>query len=216
MHLFMFLLLPLILAAWCFYKKDKHMIPVIFTGLVSAVLVCGFRAFFLYSHRIVPFSFEMNMWYLLIRQTLLPVIILYGLFFIISKDTISYKVQSLFPLLISFYLLYLPYTILSGSEKIITTFPLFIKPVLFTVMIFSLGLSANHIEKTVRAKKYVFTAIWIIVALISIVAPSILETMYIMDVSYFMILVCSGVYSAVLPVLFILSRFGVLTVKDRN
>lgn len=192
------------------------MIPVIFTGLVSAVLVCGFRAFFLYSHRIVPFSFEMNMWYLLIRQTLLPVIILYGLFFIISKDTISYKVQSLFPLLISFYLLYLPYTILSGSEKIITTFPLFIKPVLFTVMIFSLGLSANHIEKTVRAKKYVFTAIWIIVALISIVAPSILETMYIMDVSYFMILVCSGVYSAVLPVLFILSRFGVLTVKDRN
>ncbi len=192
------------------------MIPVIFTGLVSAVLVCGFRAFFLYSHRIVPFSFEMNMWYLLIRQTLLPVILLYGLFFLISKDTVSYKVRALFPLLISFYLLYLPYTILSGSEKIITTFPLFIKPVLFTVMIFSLGLSANHIEKTVRAKKYVFTAIWIIVALISIVAPSLLETMYIMDMSYFMILVCSGVYSAVLPVMFILSRLGVFTVRENN
>ncbi len=192
------------------------MIPVIFTGLVSAVLVCGFRAFFLYSHRIVPFSFEMNMWYLLIRQTLLPVILLYGLFFLISKDTVSYKVRALFPLLISFYLLYLPYTILSGSEKIITTFPLFIKPVLFTVMIFSLGLSANHIEKTVRAKKYVFTAIWIIVALISIVAPSLLETMYIMDMSYFMILVCSGVYSVVLPVMFILSRLGVFTVRENN
>ena len=98
----MILLLPLILAAWCFYKKDAHLVPAIFVGLVAAVLVCGFRAFFLYSHRVIPFSFENNMWYLLLRQTLLPVVLLYGLFFLISKDTISYKVEALFPLLLSF------------------------------------------------------------------------------------------------------------------
>ena len=173
----MLLLLPLILAAWIFYKKNPHMIPVIFTGLITAVLVCGFRAFFLYAHRVIPFSFGLNMWYLLLRQTLLPIIALYGIFFAVSKDTISYKVEALFPLLISFYILYLPYTILSTSEKVITTFPLFIKPVLFTVMIFSLGLSAKHIEKTIRAKKYFFTAVWIIIALVSIVFPSVAETM---------------------------------------
>ena len=210
----MFLLLPLILAAWCFYKKDSHLIPVIFAGLITAVLVCGFRAFFLYSHRIIPFSFERNMLYLLLRQTLLPVILIYGLFFLISKDTISYKVEALFPLLLSFYMLYLPYTILSGAEHIFTTFPLFIKPVLFTVMIFSLGLSAKHIEKTILGKKYVFTAIWIIISLVSIIVPSVLESMYIMDMSYFLILVISGVFSATLPVLFILSKLGVLTVRD--
>ena len=213
MYFFMLLLLPLILAAWCFYKRDAHLIPVIFMGLIIAVLVCGFRAFFLYSHRVIPFSFGKNMWYLLLRQTLLPVVLLYGLFFLISKDTISYKVEALFPLLISFYLLYLPYTILSTSEKIITTFPLFIKPVLFTVMIFSLGLSAKHIEKTIRAKKYAFTVIWGFIAAVSIVFPSILETMYILDMSYFLILVLSGVFSAALPILFILSKLGVLTVK---
>lgn len=209
----MFLLIPLTLAAWCFYKKDPHMIPVIFTGLIAAVLVCGFRAFFLYSHRIIPYSFAMNMLYLLLRQTLLPVIVLYGVFFLISKDSVSYKVEALFPLLISFYLLYLPYTILSTSEKILTTFPLFVKPVLFTVMIFSLALCASHIEKNIIAKKYFFCAIWIIISIISIVFPSVLETMYILDMSYFLILVLSGVYSLVLPVLFILSRLGKAIIK---
>ena len=209
----MFLLLPLILAAWCFYKKDSHLIPVIFTGAVAAVLVCGFKAFFLYSHRIIPYSFESNVLYLLVRQTLLPVILLYGIFFVWSKDKISYKVEAFFPLLISFYMLYLPYTIVSTSEGLYTSFPLFVKPVLFVVMIFSLALSAKHIEKTVRNKKYVFTVIWGIIALISVVVPSLLEGMYILDINYLLLLVLSAVYSALLPILFILSRFGVLTVK---
>ena len=189
------------------------MVPVIFIGLITAVLVCGFRAFFLYSHRIIPLSFATNMIYLLVRQTLLPVLVLYGIFFLISKDTVSYKVEALFPLLISFYMLYLPYTILSTSEKIITSFPLFVKPLLFTVMIFSLALCAKHIEKTISAKKYFCAAIWIIIAIVCIVFPSVVETMYILDMSYFLILVLSGVYSLVLPVLFILSRLGKVIIK---
>ncbi len=209
----MFLLLPLILAAWCFYKKDSHLIPVIFTGAVAAVLVCGFKAFFLYSHRIIPYSFESNVIYLLVRQTLLPVILVYGIFFAWSKDEVSYKVEAFFPLLISFYMLYLPYTIISTSEGLYTTFPLIVKPVLFVVMIFSLALSAKHIEKTVKNKKYAFAVIWGIIGIVSVLVPSILEGMYILDMSYFLILVLSGVYSAALPVLFILSRFGVLTIK---
>ena len=216
MYLFMFLLFPLLLAAWCFYKRDAHLIPAIVTGLVTAVLVCGFKAFFLYSHRIIPFSFESNVVYLLIRQTLLPVILVYGLFFLWSKDKISYKVDSLFPLLVSFYMLYLPYTIVSTAENVFTTFPLFIKPVLFAVMLFSIALGAKHIEKTLVNKKYFFTALWIIISIVNIIAPSLLEGMYMLDMSYLLILVLSAVYSALLPVLFILSRLGVLTVKDRN
>ncbi len=213
MYLFMLLLLPLILAAWCFYKKDPHMIPVIFTGLITAVLVCGFRAFFLYSHRIIPLSFAANMVYLLVRQTLLPVLVLYGIFFLISKDTLSYKIEAIFPLLISFYILYLPYTILSSSEKIITSFPLLVKPLLFTVMIFSLALCAKHIEKAVTGKKYFSGAVWSLISLVCVVFPSVMETMYLLDMSYFLILILSGVYSLVLPVLFILSRLGKAIMK---
>ncbi len=213
MYLFMFLLLPLVLAVWCFYKKDSHLIPVIFIGAVVAVLVCGFKAFFLYSHRIIPYSFQSNVMYLLIRQTLLPVILVYGLFFVWSKDKVSYKVEAFFPLLISFYMLYLPYTIISTSEGIYTTFSLLVKPVLFVVMIFSLALSAKHIEQTVINKKIVFTAIWILISIVSVIVPSLIEGMYILDMSYILILLLSAVYSAALPVLYLLSRFGVLTVK---
>ena len=209
----MLLLLPLILAAWYFYKKDSHLIPVIVTGIVAAVLVCGFKAFFLYSHRIIPYSFESNVLYLLVRQTLLPVVLLYGIFFAWSKDSISYKVEAFFPLLISFYMLYLPYTIISTSDGLYTSFPLFVKPVLFVVMIFSLGLSAKHIEKTLKNKKIILAVIWILIGLVSVVIPSLLEGMYILDMNYLLVLVLSAVYSALLPVLFILSRFGVLTVK---
>ena len=211
----MLLLLPLILAAWCFYKKDPHLIPVIFTGAVAAVLVCGFKAFFLYSHRIIPNSFESNVLYLLVRQTLLPVVLLYGIFFAWSKDKISYKVEAFFPLLISFYMLYLPYTIISTSEGLYTSFPLFVKPVLFVVMIFSLGLSAKHIEKTVKKRKIVFAIIWGLIGIVSVIIPSLLEGMYILDMNYLLILVLSGVYSALLPVLFILSRSGVLTGREK-
>ena len=214
MYLFMFLLLPLILAAWCFYKKDSHLIPAIFLGIIVAVLVCGFKVFFLYSHRIIPYSFKSNVLFLLVRQTLLPVVLLYGIFFAWSKDEISYKIEAFFPLLLSFYMLYLPYTIISTAEGLYTTFPLFVKPVLFVVMIFSLGLGAKHIEKTVKNKKYVFTAVWIIICLVSVLVPSLLESMYILDMNYLFVLLLSAVYSAVLPVLFILSKLGVLTVKD--
>ena len=213
MYFFMFLLLPLVLAAWCFYKRDSHLLPVIFTGAVTAVLVCGFKAFFLYSHRIIPYSFESNVLYLLIRQTLLPVILLYGLFIVWSKDKISYKVEAFFPLLISFYMLYLPYTIVSTTEGLYTSFPLFVKPVLFVVMIFSQALSAKHIEKSIRNRKIIFAIIWILIGLVSVVIPSLLEGMYILDMNYLLVLVLSAVYSALLPILFILSRFGVLTVK---
>ena len=85
----MLLLLPLILAAWIFYKKNPHMIPVIFTGLITAVLVCGFRAFFLYAHRVIPFSFGLNMWYLLLRQTLHPIIAFRSILFSVCLPSIS-------------------------------------------------------------------------------------------------------------------------------
>ena len=214
MYLFMFLLLPLILAAWYFYKKDTRLIPVILTGLMGAVLVCGFKAFFLYSHRVIPYSFTGNVVYLLVRQTLLPVILAYGIFFAWSKDDISYKVEAFFPLLISFYMLYLPYTIISTCEGLYSAFQLFIKPVLFVVMIFSLGLSARHIEKTVINKKYAYAAVWGGISLVSVIVPSLLESMHILDMNFILILILSGIYSAALPVLFILSKFGVLTVKD--
>ena len=80
-------------------------------------------------------------------------------------------------------------------------------------MIFSLGLSAKHIEKNFSAKKYFFAAVWILISIICIVLPSVVETMYLLDMSYFLILIISGVYTLALPVLFIFSRLGKAIIK---
>ena len=209
----MFLLLPLILAAYCFYKKDKRVIPAIFLGIIVAVLVCGFRAFFLYAHRIVPFSFEKNAIYLLMRQSLLPVILVYGIYFFWSKDELSYRIETFFPLMISFYMLYLPYNIISTSGHVFTTFPLFVKPVIFAVMIFSIALFLSHVEKAFENKRYVFVALWIIVSIISLVIPALLESMYILDMNYALVLILSALYCVITPLAFLLCRKGIIRNK---
>lgn len=202
----MFLLLPLILAAWCFYKRDSHVVPVIFIGLVAGVLVCGFKAFFLYSHRIIPYSFGANVAYLLIRQTLLPVLLVYGIFCVWSRDSFSYKAESFGPLLLAFYSLYLPYTIISTSDHIFTTFPLLLKPGLFGVMILILSFCVHQIEKSFSAKKYVFLVLWSIISIVVVVIPSLIEGMYILDMNYLLILVLSAFYASILIILTFIRR----------
>lgn len=209
----MFLILPLLLAAYCIYKKDKRIIPVICLGVIVAVLVCGFRAFFLYSHRIIPYSFGKNALYLLIRQSLLPVLLVYGIFFFWSKDELSFKVDCFLPLLMSFYALYLPYNIISTSGHVFTMFPLFVKPVIFAVMIFSIALFLRCMEKALERKSYVLAGLWITASVISLIIPALLETMYVLDMSYALVLLLSVIYCALIPVLYILCRFGILKRK---
>ena len=199
MYLFMIFLLPLILAAYCIYKKDKRIVPVIFVGLIAAVLVCGFKAFFLYSHRIVPFSFGKNVIFLLVRQTLLPVLLVYGIFFVWSKDELSFKIEAFYPLVMSFYALYLPYTIISTSDHVITSFQLFVKPAGFAVMFFSLSIIMRRLEVFISEKKYAFIGIFGALALIYLIIPALLESMYILDVNYFLVLLLSAVYCLLAP-----------------
>ncbi len=200
----MFLLLPLVLAAWCCYKKDTRFVPVIFMGLVTGVLVCGFKAFFLYSHRILPYSFGDNVAYLLIHQTLLPLSILYGLFCLWSRDSFSFKAEAFGPLMLSFYTLYLPFTIISTAEQVYTSFLLLIKPGLFAVMIMILAFCLQQIERTVSLKKYVITALWLVISVIIVIIPSLIDGMYILDMNYLLILLLSLLYAAIFILLIFL------------
>ena len=57
MLLFSFLLLPLLITWFCFYYKNRKVSSVIVFGAFAAILVCGFRAFFTFSHRVIPYDF---------------------------------------------------------------------------------------------------------------------------------------------------------------
>ncbi len=202
----MFLLLPLVLAGWCSYKKDTRFVPVIFLGLLAGVLVCGFKAFFLYSHRIIPYSFGDNFLYLLIHQIVLPLFILYGIFCLWSKDSFVFKSEAFGPLILSFYTLYLPFTIISTADQVYTSFTILIKPALFSVMIMIIAFSLQQIERTFTLKKYAFTALWGLISILIICIPPVIESMYILDMNYILILLLSLLYAAIYVLLLVLNH----------
>ena len=131
MFLFAFLILPIFLAWYCFYKKNSKILPSILIGIVCAVVLCLILALFTFSHRIVPYDFPKNLTHLLLTQTVLPLLVPYLLFVIFSKDNLEYKMESFLPLSLSFFAVYLPFIILTTAEGLYSGFSLFIKPILF-------------------------------------------------------------------------------------
>lgn len=176
MLLFMFLLFPVFLTGYCFYVKSTKIVPSIFLGLMSGILLCAFKTFFLYAHRIIPYGFAENVAYLLIRQTLLPVIVLLVLWFVFSRDDMQYKSKAVAPILLSFYLIYLPYSIVTTSEGLYSGYSLFIKPLIFVSMICIISYCANMVVTTFENKKYVILGLFVICLLCSLIIPAIIET----------------------------------------
>jgi hypothetical protein len=84
MLLFSFLLLPLVLILYCLLAKEKRNLIVIFLGVFSSTLLCAVQEFVLFSHRLVPYSFGQNLLFYF-PQTLVLIIVVYGLFILLTK-----------------------------------------------------------------------------------------------------------------------------------
>lgn len=177
----MFLLIPAVLAGYCMLFRNRKIIPALFIGLMSGILLCVFKTFFLYAHRIIPYSLSSNIVYLLIRQTLLPVLIVYAIFLVFSRDTLEYRGEALCPLLLSFYLVYLPYSIVTTSEGLYSGFAIFIKPILFAFMILTVSFCAKKIFKAIEEKKYIFMILFILLALVYLILPAVIESFSIIN-----------------------------------
>jgi len=195
MLLFLLLILPVSLILYLYTTKLTKVAPVILIGFITSVLVCGFRAFVLYSHRVVPYSFEGNFIYILIREYVLPVIVLYLLYFFITKDKVEYKVEAFIPLMLGFYSVYLPYVVISGTDSVYSGFEIFVKPVLIMVMIYQLGFIVQKFYKFLCNRKILLLVLCVIAGLIYIVVPSLLETLYLLKYNVFLLIGGSVLYT---------------------
>lgn len=175
MLLFMFLLLPVVLIGYCFYKRDAKITPAIFLGGMAGILLCAFKTFFLYAHRIIPYSIQDNVVYLVIRQGLLPVCVVYALFLVFSRDKLSYRGGSAFPLLISFYMIYLPYSIVTTAEGLYSAYSIFVKPILFLAMLVQFSYCAKKVFYCIEEKKYLLISVFVILAILYLLVPSFVE-----------------------------------------
>lgn len=205
MILFASLLLTVFLIGYFIIKKDKSIIMPVSIGVITALLVCLFRMFFVYAHRIIPYSFSQNFIYFILRQSVLPVFIIYGLFFLFSKDSLEYKIKMCFPLLVSFYMIYLPYIIITSSEGLYSFYPLFVKPVVFLMMIIVFSLCIEKIFDLFNNKKYVFFGLYILLMIAYLVIPAVFDSLYIIDTDIFIMSISSIIY-CILPIVYFIFR----------
>lgn len=181
MILFSVTIMPLCLVMWAVTRGEKKYFISALTGFLSGALVCAFKGFLTFSHRIVPYSFSQNFFYLFFFEMFLPVAILTVIFFLLSHDGIEFKTKSFFPLNCAFYITFLPYIILTGNKAIHTHFELFIKPLLLVEALFLIG--SALVEFANRLKSSPKTCpIPVLPALAAIVLPSLTESAFIMNI----------------------------------
>ncbi|MCR4954536.1 MAG: hypothetical protein K6A43_10745 [Treponema sp.] len=152
----------------------------------------------------MPNSFSENYLFYLLNEALLPQIILYGLYFIIAKDDVRLKIKSYFPLVCSFYCLYLPYCVISANEsEIYSGFCIFVKPLIYFAMLCQCDICLNEFLCTGKLKivRKIIVALLLIVYL---ALPALIETLYVMNILPALVIILSILYVLVPLALYLL------------
>ena len=161
MYAFLLLALPGAIVWHCTTNRSykfKAFIPPVLLGAFCAVIICIIREFLLTSADIVEESFFTYFICDALNNTALPALILFAAFYFISKDNIEYKFLSIFPLEASFFAILLPFTVITGENRISfflnTCFPLiFLSSISIstTASLFSLKVKSKNVILCMRA-----------------------------------------------------------------
>ena len=150
----------------------------IFIGLVLGVIYALVDFFTAFAYRNPTYNIGPNFTYYFLSTTLMPVIICAVILFLLSKDNWQFKFQNFTPLILGFFVLFLPYETISKNDTF-DFFLLFIVPVLYTTMIILMDYNFEFIqaiyEKSVKAKHLYIPILGILLALI---IPSLIYSMY--------------------------------------
>ena len=126
------------------------------------------------------------------HEVFVPVVAVYGLFNLISRDELKFKADTFFPLMSSFYTVYMPYFIISNHPTSFSFFELFAEPVIFLCMILSLSLLIKIAVNPKRSllKSLICTAVSIAVILI----PPLLQITFVYNLTNFLLILIFSIY----------------------
>lgn len=206
MLLFLILLLPLFLAAYCVKVRTSKIVPVIVIGALSAVLVVAFKMLFIMPHRIVPYSFGENFVYFLVKETLVPALVLYIIYFLVAKDNVEFKINTYLPLELAFYSVYLPYCVISTTSSVYSWFSIFVKPLIYAIMIAQTGVSLRDLYRCHTNGKKGLVVLSGFLILLFLAIPPVMETAYIMNYKLYVILLICAAYLILPAVIFYFSK----------
>ena len=88
----------------------------IFIGLVLGVIYALVDFFTAFAYRNPTYNIGTNFTYYFLSTTLMPVIICAVILFLLSKDNWQFKFQNFTPLILGFFVLFLPYETISKND----------------------------------------------------------------------------------------------------
>ncbi|MDO5774562.1 MAG: hypothetical protein Q4P16_09660 [Spirochaetales bacterium] len=180
MYSFLILSIPATVIFYCCIHTEysfKSFFAPIAIGLTAGIISAIFKEYFIFSAYVATSGFFEHFLHIL-KTTLLPPVILFTLWDLFSKDETSYKSTATFPLLASFYAIFLPYISISSPEKH-TFFSLFENPILFICTTFLAQALYLKIKISIESKQKNKTAILAIAFIvISSVLPAIQALWY--------------------------------------
>lgn len=183
MYLFLLILLPASLFIYYNTIGEKKCITLTFAGFITAIVVCGIRFLFFFSHRIVPHSFIINALFYFTRLVFIP-LILYALFVLISKDTAEFKIKSFFPLVAAFNAVYLPYYFLTMSVSVYSNYDLFFRPIIYLAFLIGTSIALQKIYESHLAQNKKQKILYIIMAVVYMFVPSLVDTSYVTNLVF--------------------------------
>lgn len=202
MFLFLILLFPTALYFCCSHSSKKIYGFLVATGAFLGILASGGTALFSYMHRIPEFSVVSNFFYYFLKEYVLPLILVYALYFFATKDSVEFRVKAFFPVVAAFYAVYMPYCVIASSSAAFSFFQLFIKPVLMLSMVFMASFFAYRIFCAAVSRNIRKIVVLSLFALVMLLIPPALETMELLCIALPVVYILAAFFSLFALVLF--------------
>lgn len=132
--------------------------------------------------------------------------ILYGVYVLLTKDSVEFKLKAFFPLMASFGAVYYPYYFLTMSGSLYTGYDLFFRPVIYLAMLAGIELAFVKIYEAFTNKNTLNKVLYIIMAVFYLVFPAIVDTSYIMNILFWLFAIFAVLYIAAPVVIYVLTK----------
>lgn len=189
--------MPCVLIFYCCAVKNRKVYPVMFIGIMTAVIYCLVRVMGFYSHRLIPDSLSSNYIYYLIRYTLIPVISIYVLYILLTRDSWEFKLNMFFPLLGTFYAIFIPYKVIAFTQSIYSGYDIFLRPVLYTAMIGQCAICLSNLYKSITNKKIINIILNILVMIVYLLIPAMMDAMFDLNMELWIIVTVTVLYGLI-------------------
>lgn len=177
----MMILIPSVLVFYCIKSRDKAVVAVASAGAFAGFAVCVFLALFASLHRIPEYSFSSNFAHYALKEYILPLAVIYAVFFLVTKDEFSFKTKSFFPLSAGFLSFFMPYIIIVSNDSVFSFYELFMKPSLWLSMIIIASGIVPRLFKAGAEKNYRSLSFFSVVLAFVIFFPPFLNSLWILN-----------------------------------